>query len=114
MDKLMADFNSSFSAGMQTPHLTWNDLNIKVEEKCGEVIITADIPESVRENVDVAVHQGHLVIKGEGGSHHKHGDTRGFFWSRFARQQPLPVRIKSEKASVDLKNGKLTIMAPKE
>ncbi len=114
VDKLMANFFNSFPAELFTPRMTGNDLNVQVQEKGGEVVITADIPESMKDNVDVAIHQGHLIISGEGKSHLDHGNTRGFHWNRFTRQQPLPARVKSEKASVDLKNGKLTIRAPKE
>ncbi len=113
LDKLFTHFMKSFSEELYSAQLAGNKMNLQVKEVDGDLVITGDIPNSVKDNIDVVVRQDSVVISGENMLQKEKGEQKEYQWSKFTRACTLPARVNSEKARIDFKDGKLIIRAPK-
>ncbi|MBI4445581.1 MAG: Hsp20/alpha crystallin family protein [Acidobacteria bacterium] len=90
---------------------------IDVFEKEGWLVIQADLPGTRKEDVEVCLEDGDLVLRGERQSE-KEVKEEHFFraeraWGKFYRRMPLPVEVKAEEIEATFKDGVLEIRIPK-
>ncbi len=92
-------------------------LAVDVAETPSEIIIRAAIAGISEKDLDIHVTDDMITIRGE-----RHIDVlpsnatlhySECFWGAFSRSIILPCRIKTDEADAQLKNGILTIKAPK-
>src|SRR5262245_41637447 len=83
-----------------------------------ELVLTAELPDMARENIDVTVENFVLTIKGEkkfsGGNDVKdeqfhHVERR---YGRFSRSFSLPQTVDASKVAAEYKSGVLTVRLP--
>jgi len=81
-----------------------------------EVVLTAELPDMTREDIDITVDNGTLTIKGE---KKITGDVREAQFHRierrygtFTRSFSLPQTLDASKVAADYKNGVLTLRLP--
>ncbi len=114
LDKLFAHFMKSFSKELYATQLAGKNMNLRVSDEGKEIVISGDIPNAVKDNLDVVLRQNHVIVSGETRSGNENNNTGEYHWSKFTRACTLPVKVKSEQAKVQFENGKLTIRVPKE
>lgn len=88
-----------------------------VYEKDGNVVIKAELPGVKKEDIDVSVEQGDLVLKGERKSEEEVKEDDYYRMERFAgtfyRRFPLPDGIDEDQISADYNDGVLEVRVPK-
>jgi|GEM_PF-2254113 len=114
VDKLFAHFMKSFSEEIHSVQLKGNNVNLQVRDEGSEIVITGDIPNAVKDNVDIVLRQDSVLVSGETALQKEKNGLKEYQWSKFSKVCSLPARVNSKGAKIDLKNGKLTIKAPKE
>jgi HSP20 family protein len=94
------------------------DPPIDVYETEDRYVITAEVPGLSREQIDVAVHDNRLMIKGvrsggnpESSTRHYHQVERGH--GSFERTFQFADPVEQDRITADLRDGVLTIMLPK-
>lgn len=88
-------------------------LPLSIWEDEGKVYVEVDAPGMDEADMEVSVHQGKLVIKGERQSQRKEGgwDTRSY--GRFEQRIALPAPVEGNQAQARLAKGVLSITIPK-
>ncbi len=114
LDKLFAHFMKSFSQELYATQLAGKSMNLRVTDEGKEIVITGDVPNAVKDNLDVVLHQNNVIVSGETKSVNQNNKTGEYHWSKFTRACSLPVKVKSEQAKVNYENGKLIIRVPKD
>ena len=81
------------------------------------LIVKAELPGMKKEDIDISLHQGSLIISGERKEESPGGDgetsrTERFF-GRFQRSLELPKPVDPNKVSASYKDGILTVRLPK-
>jgi HSP20 family protein len=82
-----------------------------------EIVIKAPIAGVQADDLEVAVTDEMVTIKGE--RHDEHAQTRDnyfsqeCYWGSFSRSYVFPVAVDADKAEAALKNGLLTVTVPK-
>jgi HSP20 family protein len=89
---------------------------VDVHETADRYVVTAEVPGLRREDVEIRVHDSHLTLSGvrrdEGApceQYHRIERGRGAFSRTF--ELPVPVRI--DDVTADLKDGVLIVIVPK-
>ncbi len=90
---------------------------VNVAETDKEYRITAELPGMDEKDIELTLHNDHLLIKGEkkqeqeeqGQGYHRMERSYGLF----QRHIPLPQQVDTDKADATFKNGVLTITLPK-
>lgn len=113
MDRIFESFWKAFPAEIHSVRPIENEAGLQVRDDGEELVITGEISGADKDKLDVAIHQDHVVIRGEATTRKDDAGGRMFYWSRFAKVHPLPVKVKSDKAHVDIKDGKIKIIVPK-
>lgn len=92
-------------------------LTIDVYQTDNEIVIKSTIAGVKPEDLDVAINNDMVTIKGERKNEEAVPDHSYYYqecyWGSFARSILLPVDIIADKAEASLKNGILTIKLPK-
>lgn len=92
-------------------------LTIDVYQTEGEIVIKSTIAGVKPEDLDVAINNDMVTIRGERKNEEMVGNENYYYqecyWGSFSRSVVLPVDIIAEKAEASLKNGILTIRLPK-
>lgn len=92
-------------------------LSIDVYQTPKEIIIKSTIAGVKPTDIDIAINNDMLTIRGkrEMGNEVKDGDYlfRECYWGAFSRSIILPVEIQAEKIDASLENGVLTVILPK-
>ncbi|MBU4216439.1 Hsp20/alpha crystallin family protein [Candidatus Parcubacteria bacterium] len=92
-------------------------LSIDVYQTPKEIIIKSTIAGVKPADIDIAINNDMLTIRGkrEMGNEVKDGDYlfRECYWGAFSRSIILPVEIQAEKIDASLENGVLTVVLPK-
>lgn len=114
MDKMFAPFIKAISQEFDSPHFMADIMDLEVNEEGGEVLITGNIPGAAKDNLNVVLHQDKVIVSGEVATTTDRNGRTEYQWSKFTRAFGLPTRIKSEKATVNVQDGRLKIRAPKE
>lgn len=89
---------------------------VDVYEKDGQLIAQIDLPGLTRDDVEVSLVDGTLVIKGDRNT--KRGKDEKYYRAeratgRFYRRIPLPFPIKADELEASFENGVLTVRMPK-
>ena len=115
MDRLVDD--TFRGLGLATPSfgraMSWPSL--EVSETDAEVRVTAEVPGLSEKDIELAVEDGVLTLRGERKSEGQDKE-RGYserFYGRFERRIALPSGVDEEKASARFENGVLTVTMPK-
>lgn len=90
---------------------------LEVHEDKDKFVIKTDMPGVPKENINVSIHDGNLVISGERKSETKKEDAKVLrserFYGSFQRVLSLPAGVASDKVKADYKDGVLSITLPK-
>jgi len=111
-------FDESMELEPLTQPLTWLPPAEIVETK-EELILTAELPGLAQKDVDVAIDEGVLTIKGEKTEERKEGDEdrKYHLWERsygaFTRSFTLPPTVDPEMIKAEFVNGVLKVHLPK-
>ena len=90
---------------------------IEVSEEDGQLVVRADVPGVNRDQIEVEIDDGQLIISGE--RKEEHEERRGGFYrtevsyGRFYRAVPLPDGVHPEQAQATFNNGVLEIRIPR-
>lgn len=114
MDKMFTPLFKTFSEEMQKRPLFANIVDLQIREEDGEIVVSGKIPDDVKDNLDVVVHQNRVTVSGEGSITKDHPGAKEYQWGKFTRIFHLPAKIKSEEAKVIFEDGQIKIRAPKE
>jgi HSP20 family protein len=117
MNRLFEDFwhgfdvPSPFGEGAE-----WTAFNprIDIEEKDGELQVTAELPGLEQKDFDLSLAGDTLFLRGE---KREEREDKASGWhersyGRFERAIPLPVEVDTEHASAEFKNGVLRVHLP--
>jgi HSP20 family protein len=92
-------------------------LSVDVFEEGDTIIVKSTIAGVEPDDIDIAMHDDMLTIRGERKQEHKQKGRDYFFqecyWGSFSRSIILPVEVDSKKIDATIKNGILTITLPK-
>ncbi len=101
-----------------TSHEDGGQLAIDVFQTIENIVIQAPIAGVRPEDLDIAITDETVTIKGERHNQHKMADddylVQECYWGPFSRQFVLPASVIADKASAMLKEGILTITIPKD
>lgn len=90
---------------------------VDMYEKNDNVIIKADLPGLKREDIQVSVDEGDLILQGESKRESEVKEENYYCWERgagsFYRRLALPFEIKPEKIEANFKEGVLEVRVPK-
>lgn len=88
--------------------------SVEVEDGAAEITVRAELPGLEQKDVELALEDGALVIRGE--KKHEASDEKRLwserYYGRFERRIPVED-VEEEKASAAFKNGVLTVTLPK-
>jgi len=88
-----------------------------VREDVDAYVVHVEVPGVPRENMDIAMHDGALVIRGRKESTSQNGDARfrrvERSYGSFARALQLPRNVDPEQISASLNDGVLEVRLPK-
>ena len=94
----------------------WNP-PVDVYEDHDNVIVKAEIPGLKREEIEVSLHEGNLIISGERKSERKTEEDGSYrterFFGRFHRTVGLPTTVDDKKIKAQYRDGILTVTLPK-
>lgn len=107
----------------QTENQEWLDenlegqLSVDVYQDKDNIVIKSTIAGVKPEDIDIAIHNDLITIKGRREAETQINQDDYFYqecyWGKFSRSIILPVEVKAEETSAELKNGILTITLPK-
>ncbi|MCX8131894.1 MAG: Hsp20/alpha crystallin family protein [Clostridia bacterium] len=90
---------------------------VDVYQTKSDIIIKAEIPDTLRENISVYASDYSIRLTWQSGSGTLHKDNyiyrTGRFSNSFTRTIPLPIKIISNKTRIEYKDGILSITVPK-
>ena len=92
-------------------------LAVDVAETNKEIIVVSTVAGADSDKIEVYIHNDLLTIRGSrlspmpSGANHFHNEC---YWGKFSRTIILPVEVKADLASSELKNGVLTVRIPKQ
>src|SRR3989344_3330764 len=96
---------------------TEGKLTIDVYQTPGEIVVESAIAGVKPEDLDIDVSNDSITIKGERHHDEKIKEEDYFYqecyWGRFSRSVILPEEVDPDNASVNFKNGILTVKLPK-
>lgn len=90
---------------------------IDIKEKKDTVVVKAELPGVVEEDVEVEIAENVMTISGEK-KEEKEEEKEGYYYKEshsgsFSRSFTLPSEVKAEKANAEMDGGVLTITIPK-
>jgi len=90
---------------------------LDVFEDKDNFVVKAELPGMKKEDIEVSLEDGSLLISGERKSETKHEDAEVYrserFFGRFQRTVTLPTAVAADKVNAAYKDGVLTITLPK-
>jgi HSP20 family protein len=95
----------------------WAVLAGECWETARSVIVRIELPGMRKEDLDISVSRGHLVIRGERRSF-REGEARYYHlmeraYGRFERSISLPTNVDAARAEVSYQDGIITVILPK-
>lgn len=96
--------------------LGWTPAFDVYEEK-DKYIVKAELPGMKKEDINVSLHDGNLIISGERKSETKSEGTEVYraerYFGKFQRSVSLPPTVAAGKVAAEYKDGVLTVTLPK-
>ena len=96
--------------------LGWSPAFDVYEEK-DNFIVKAELPGMKKEDINVSLHDGDLIISGERKSETRSEGTEIYraerFFGKFQRSIPLPATVAASNVKAEYKDGVLTVTLPK-
>src|ERR1700722_8486536 len=96
--------------------LGWSPAFDVYEEK-DNFIVKAELPGMKKEDINVSLHDGDLIISGERKSETRREGTEIYraerFFGKFQRSIPLPATVAASNVKAEYKDGVLTVTLPK-
>ncbi len=90
---------------------------VDVSETEKEYVLTAELPGMDEKDIDIAISNNVLTIKGEKREEHEEKDRNYYYMERsfgsFCREFPLPSEVDEDKIEATFKKGVLTVTLPK-
>ena len=90
---------------------------LDVHEDKDSFSVRVELPGMKREDIEVSLHDGALVISGERTAEKIHEDTEVHrqerFYGKFSRALTLPAAVAGDKVKAQYKDGILTVKLPK-
>ena len=114
-----ADEQNSAITENNTAYDETNDgqLSVDVYQTKDNLIVKSTIAGVKPENIDIAIDNDVLTVRGERKMEEKIENEDYFYqecyWGNFSRSVVLPVEVKSDEVEASIKNGVLTIILPK-
>jgi len=97
-------------AGGWTPH-------VDMYEQGNDIVVKAELPGISKDNIDVQIEDGDLVIKGERQSENESTEENYYRMERsfgsFYRRLPLPEGVQHDQVQATFKDGVLDVRIPK-
>ncbi len=124
MDRMFQELRNGFE-GMFYPLAGYGAMErdfripaVDIRDSGKEIIISAEMPGIRKEDVNIEVGDGSVIIEGETKEEdEKKGDTfyhRERRYASFHREIPLPEEVIGSKAKASMKNGVLELVLPKK
>ena len=114
MNRIFSDFQYRF--GGDEPVGAWTP-PVDIFEADGALVVRAEIPGVKREDIEVSVQNGALILKGERQKESELGDENVYRIERqygtFARSFTLPTQVDASKIKATYRDGILEITLPK-
>lgn len=90
---------------------------VDMYEQGGDLVVKAELPGVSKDDIDVAIDHGDLVIRGERKSEHEEKGEHTYRMERsfgsFYRRLPLPEGVRDDQISATYNDGVLEIRTPK-
>jgi HSP20 family protein len=100
-----------FFAPLAAP--AWSALPVGMWEDEHAITVEVDAPGVKAEDVEVSVHDGELIVRGERKCERTGGGCDARSYGRFEQRLTLPAAVEADKVEAKLSNGVLTITLPK-
>jgi HSP20 family protein len=114
MDRL---FEDSFVRPASFGSLSVPDVAIEMKETDSDIVIKAELPGVMPNDVDVSIAEGVLTVKGEHKEEKEEKETnyyrRELKYGSFSRSVNLPAVVNADQAEAVFENGILTLTLPK-
>ena len=113
----LADLQDELDRLFESPLTGWAPA-LDVHEDKDNFTVHMELPGLKREDIDVSLQEGALVISGERKAEEKSGRQREVhrqerFYGKFQRALTLPEPVAADKVKADYKDGVLTVTLPK-
>lgn len=115
--------NNETGEGSPATNQEWLDenldgqLSVDIYQDKDNVIIKSTIAGVKPEDIDIAIHNDLITIKGKREAEKTISQEDYFYqecyWGSFSRSIILPVEVKADETNAELKNGILTVTLPK-
>jgi HSP20 family protein len=105
--------NDFFSDFLPTPAFTASTLPLEMWQDEENVYVEAEVPGLAKEDVEVAVHNGMLHIRGERKAEERKNRFSTRSYGRFEQAVTLPAAVDASKVEAKLTNGVLQVCLPK-
>src|SRR5690349_1654550 len=109
-------FDSPFGFDRSEVFNTWAPAVDLFEDK-DNLVVTAEVPGMKKEEIDISLHEGNLVIAGERKVEKQYGEKETQrserFYGRFQRTIALPKAVDAKTVKAAYKDGVLTVTLPK-
>lgn len=90
---------------------------VDVSEADGKLVVKAELPGMSKDDVDIALTDNVLTIRGEKKQEEKREEGEMHVWERsygsFMRSFTLPCRVSEDQVTAEFKDGVLTVTLPK-
>jgi HSP20 family protein len=112
----LANLQDELDRLFEAPLTAWAPV-LDVHEDKDSFSVRVELPGLKREDIEVALHDGALVISGERTSEKIHEDTEVHrqerYYGKFSRALTLPAAVSGDKVKAQYKDGILTVTLPK-
>jgi HSP20 family protein len=99
------------------PEEGWSLLSAEVAERGDEVLVRLEAPGMKREDFEITVERGHLIVRGEKRYEREHKDARYHLfesaYGSFQRAITLPCEVNVAAAEAEYTRGVLRVRLPK-
>ena len=112
----LANLQDEIDRLFESPLTAWSPV-LDVREDADNFVVRAELPGLKREDIDVSLHEGALVIAGERKVEkveegvEVHRQER--YYGKFQRALTLPTPVAADKIKAQYKDGVLTVTLPK-
>jgi HSP20 family protein len=117
MERLFGDFEDVFTRGMPSHWEQTFEPAVEVADTKETVVVRVQVPGVSKDNLHVDINDHSLTLRGEMKEKEKKAEKNYYRqeirYGAFARTIPLPVAVKVDQATAQLKDGLLEVTLPK-